>query len=693
MNNIDAQNSPQDPLEARMLEAVRAVVDQFPQPNPGDRNLRHLMLPDGSMEVRAVPWIDPTTGEAIADVPDWFGGLFPGTVASKKADLVANLPDSDQRPRLGRSRQFRNPLTGDIVVKEAPWLDERGIVMEDYVPGIEVSLGRKIAYNHNPDEEFDDPGDNDNLRFLSWISDIGRAITTAFRDLGRPQRMLTARAREELKDTGIIGVNLGGTIMMEQTPDGLVPTGTILDAFKEYCSERFPNIDLGSFSFPKTRPTAESPDAYGMDSSQMEIDFIGDMALAMTAIWNSLPSDRKKAFAGFVITLGTDTSVEAVTLLKMMLGPNCPFSVIAVGAMKPMGQESSEGPANFQKAIEHLNTLHKQGLATIALRVEGGLYEPSKTHKKSDQIAAAFQGAKLIDTEQFETVEKVADRFYSVPEYAYEQDYTGTVVMRGPTLVKDISSKISRDPMELEEEIAKSSAQAILVKAYPSFTTAMNAQNAILRGAKGRPVFYINPIQGGKIEHDYEVAKTLAKQGVHSLQLTEHAAEAKLNYALRVFSNDPQKIVDFMMKNDFIGEQPESFSPYSHETMEDVDVLKTRIYQYYGITPAMIDEFGSEEFLMSPIQALKRRGIERVTGSEILDPYDDEKYDFAKYQAYQALQHLGVSGLIDFILSDQELTRFIVETDSQLWASIQRGTVSTVNNVGTPVDMDFDVVD
>jgi len=527
------------PKSPSVLGLTEKEVDKLPNPKPGEKNIHHFLSFDGNLAVKSVPWIDAETGLKIEEEPIWTK-LLKNTTDVKKADFIANLPDPESSDQCA-VRNLRNPITGEIVPKIVPWIDQndRAIIFEEYIPGIEVSDGKKLFSQHNRTQEFDDPTDSDNLRFFNWPDIRFRAINTVFRDI---------EDRED-KYVGVIGINLGGTIMMEEKPQGLVPTGQIQQMFEDHVEEGQKNCMVRSFVFPQAKMTSESEANYGIDSSQIEIDVIADMAISMTCTWNNLSEKERRKFAGFVISIGTDTCVDTMSILKMMLGSECPFSVIAVGAMKPMLEAGSDGLTNFRSAFEDLLVLRERGLRVVGLRVEGGLYDPTETRKISDKLGSSFQGKKVIDSGLGEVAGSVnSDRFGKVREDDFKKSYDGTIAFRGVDEVEFVKSTVSKDPFGLEKAIKDSDAQAVLVETYPSFTQAMKDADAIMKGAEGRPIFYVNQVLGADVDQAYEVAKELSEKGIYPINMTAEAARAKINLAVRLFGKNNQKIINFMTK-------------------------------------------------------------------------------------------------------------------------------------------------
>ncbi len=579
LSMLDFEGGEGDP---QLAELVVAKLNELPSPEFHDRNGWHFMVGNQAV-LKAVPWLDPKTGELIAKPPLWTM-IFPRTDVVAKADYVQNLPSvkAESGEYVPGVRPLRNPATGEIVERKVPWVETEtlgqngSLILSEYKPGLEVSKGAKRRYKHNPQQEFDDPTDRSNLRFFNWLY-IDRSLVHALGPIHWEHERPFDSPEIGAGKRAVIGANLGGTIMMGHGPNGLETEGQIMWKFRDMrdqdpnFKEQFENYEVASFVFPRAKKDKDSDPTYGIDSSQIEIDFIADLAIVLTCAWNDITPEERRAFDGFIVTIGTDTSVEAFTLLKMMLGPNCPFSVIGAAGMDPIDDPGSDSPINFKSAFADLKALKKKGLATVAIRLEGGLYDPTKTKKVSDKKGGSFKGARYKDP-KFLT-EKGANGFRKISEAELNGKYNETVAFRGADQVKLISPNISVDPFMLEREVKESPAKAILVETYPSFTQASKDFQAILRGALGRPIFYINQIQGGVVGKKYQAAPDLEKYGVSSLNMTGHAARAKLNYAINFFGDDKKMIVDFMTANDFVGEQSPNFMAIRNAQKAQLDAV------------------------------------------------------------------------------------------------------------------------
>lgn len=669
-------------------DLIRYVIEHFEEPQGGEKNIMHFVFADGTVTARCVPWISKE-GKDLADAPEWVSAYQ--TALTKKADFLMRLDDPAEQEGgySAGARNFRNPVTGEIVRKMAPWYDDgNSLILEEFVPGLLVSDGRQISYKHNPEQQFDDPSDPNNFRFLCYAN-TRRAALNAFSKAKPPRDGQPYVPLEG--STSIVGANMGGTIMMAKGEGGgLEPSGEIGRVFDKHFQNTFPTCFVASFALPPMRNRKEDKASYGIDSSQMEIEFMADVAIAMTTTWNEYFPEERRAFGGFIVSLGSDTCAYDLSLLKMMLGPNCPFSVIGVVSIKPFGEEGSEGPNSFLKAIEELETLKNNRLTTVGLRAEGGLYEPTRSRKMKDSEAdESFVGKKIIDTNAFEKIADHKDRFYAVKDEDYEKPYIGTLVLRGESRVKTISSEVSKDPFELEEEISRSNADVILVEAYASLTQAMNMQRAILRGAKGRPVFYVNSVLGGAIDHLYGPARALAEEGLaFPIGLTSHAAKAKLEYAVRLFGKDKQKIIDFMTKNNFVGEQPDGFSPYSVHHEQEAERLKQRLYEVRGIDEDALRLFESDEADVHFAAAEIRSALSIAMSDQDTVVAENLKRQFAFYKLVCALE---LQQVIDLIMGNEDIRTALASDDEDGLVAriISAGTISEVELQGRPIELEL----
>jgi L-asparaginase/Glu-tRNA(Gln) amidotransferase subunit D len=689
---LNESHEDRDALDA--LNYLQIAVGKLPDPKPGDKNKRHFILQDGSVVLKSVPWLDRETGEQNREEPPWYP-FFSRTAVVSKADYLENLEDGDENSiccPIGYysrafvvSRRFQNPLTGEVVVKWLPWVDDEdnAIVLSEYISGLELSEGRQIVFDSNSDYVFEDPMDKDNLRFFNWDAMDARVISGVFGEIGWRKEKEAALADEYV---GVIGVNFGGTVMMEETAEGLVPAGMIQFRFKDHLQKDFPKCSTLSFALPKTKTTRGSECSHGVDSSQLEIDFIADTAIAMTCIWNELTPKERREFAGFVLSVGTDSSVETMAILKTMLGPDCPFSVVGFGSMLPMGEKESDALENFRAAYDDLITLRERGLKVVGMRMEGGLYDPLKTRKVSDTLGPSFQGYKYIDSTAQERAGTVnAERFLNVEDSDFESPFESTKAFRGIDEVKYMKSKVSSGPFRLEQEVADSEHQAILVAVYPSFTQAMNDLEYIKKGAKGRPVFYVNQVLGGSIDQAYAVAKELKKHGIHPVAMTEEAATAKINLAVRLFGNDHRKIVDFVTKNNYVGEQSEGFTVENDE--RDLKYLRNMLFELVVEDAEELERFGRGEV---EIGVLSSSVTTQVADLGMAAEAGIEPSAIERFKMYKNIQSTEPEALFHLVQIDyQGLGSRLQAVEPVLFKNLQNGIVSTVRPQGHPIDLTY----
>src|SRR3989344_2141790 len=139
----------------------------------------------------------------------------------------------------------------------------------------------------------------------------------------------------------VIGIGTGGTISM--SPKG--PNNSLV-----------PDLDFDSI-IKNTDPRLAdefkivSLDAFATDSSQLDIDDIGDMAVTMGYIWQNMPEHLKNRFAGYLVVHGTDTMPKSGAHLDMMLGPDVPFNFVHTGAQKSINEKINDAQRNVKESL------------------------------------------------------------------------------------------------------------------------------------------------------------------------------------------------------------------------------------------------------------------------------------------------------------------------------------------------------
>lgn len=461
-----------------------------------------------------------------------------------------------------------DPKTGDLY----PWwvptdIDgESGRIEFDpdlFDPSCEYEpRGRTFKIPTNREQSLEDPFDLENLRFID-PADVQKAYDELIIDAEKnPEKLLT------------VLVGTGGTISMtKQTGNVLKPslnTKQIMDTAGDSANK----FVASTFSFPKL-----------IDSSQMEIDYAADMAIAMSWLFKKLQSEHRELlarFTGFIVTHGTDTAVQSQTYLSFMLGANCPFNVFYVVAQKTVEDDESDVGQNMALALGFSESLPRggQGRGTHGIcagGVEGGLFNGPTSLKISDKDIKLLQdhnaGGPLCDFSGEKL--KWNNDFYRSMHY-YSKIATDRVegswvplILRGESVMRELRSREGNSAKTDKLVVQTVSERFIVVETFGSFTVNKKNLDAVVQEAraKGKLVFAVNPFPNGSTEHTYADAKNLAEQGVIPLRMLAHAAAAKLLWAHRVFGNDNAKIIKFMTENNFCNEQL-----YEDEILKEGDI-------------------------------------------------------------------------------------------------------------------------
>ncbi|USN59112.1 MAG: asparaginase [Candidatus Peribacteria bacterium] len=306
-----------------------------------------------------------------------------------------------------------------------------------------------------------------------------------------------------------------------------------------------------------------------IDSSQMEIDYIADVVIAMSWFYENLSNKAKTRFCGFFVTHGTDTLTQSSTYANVMLGANYPFSVGFVAAQKTVRDKFSDVGVNFTFGLNMLSELRRsrrQAVFATAGGTSGGAYIPAASIKVSDTDVNAFDSPgkeKLMDVSNF--VSKGIDNAFIETNESTKtvDDIFQPVILRGHVPISTMFAKIGLNPVVLYEHVKSIKDLAIILVTYGGFTFSPKQVDAIVRAARenNAVLFAANPFPTGSTEHLYAEALYLKEQGITPIHCLEHAAYAKVKWAQAVWGNDIHKIKMFLMGNNFMGEQPYIWEP------------------------------------------------------------------------------------------------------------------------------------
>ena len=166
----------------------------------------------------------------------------------------------------------------------------------------------------------------------------------------------------------IMLIHTGGTIGMDQTPDGFAPKAGVVEAALR---------DLAGAG------------AAPVSVDLRTLDPLLDSAEATPSDWNRIARtihEARDTHDGFVVTHGTDTLAYTAAALCMAL-PGLARPVIVTGAMLPLTVAGSDGRANLQDALRAAET------AGPGVRVQfaGRLMHGARVRKSHSRAFDAFE--------------------------------------------------------------------------------------------------------------------------------------------------------------------------------------------------------------------------------------------------------------------------------------------------------------
>lgn len=407
----------------------------------------------------------------------------------------------------------------------------------------------KIPENYNnPVERVEDPFDLNNLRFHEAID-----ITEQKKKINLTPKLVVefVNKMNNLPDsdkTFVIWVGTWWTISMSPTGpnDSLEPDlnfDSIMEKSDSRLKEDFEIIGL---------------DAYATDSSQLEIDDVGDMAIAMSYIWKEMNQKIKKRFAGFFIVHGTDTMPKSWTHLEMMLGQNMPFNVVHTGAQKTINVKINDAQSNVKQGLYTLKMLHKNNCAE-SLTVMGGV-----ALLTAGMTKVSDHNAKAMDTFMHKYAIDFSDLpdpdTFVLPSWLRAAPWTkrfNPIVYRWPNRVQELSAEMQQDPRALLAMIRFSAAKALFLVTYGANTYDINAMKTIWTEASKQNIlaYAVSPVNADPKLDVYAAAEEMIKAGVTPLYMTKEAARAKIMLAFAKFQKNIGDTAEFLTTN-FLGEIP-----------------------------------------------------------------------------------------------------------------------------------------
>lgn len=549
---------------------------------------------------------------------------------------------------------------------------------------------------HSPVEKVENPFDLENLRFREEVYDERRKKEIFV----TPELIQNFVARiNELPDEGkpfVIGIGTGGTPSMDTSgPGGGLSAKLGFEGLLDH-----PKIN----SKIKREFDVLGLDLFKTDSSQLEIDDVGDMAISMSYIWENMRPELRARFNGFVVVHGTDTMSQSGAHLATMLGKGMPFNVVHTGAQRPINHNQSDFPVNFQDAFDTIKILHNSGLAECATVMGRKALLTIGTNKVSGEKLEAMVSPRhnhLVDFSQNFDVNRyrvrAQDRYRKKQGgFAFEP-----VVYRGPKRVAVLPAEMSEDPTSIRALIRHSAAQAILLAPYQSGT--YDASNVKMIAEEVRRFDYnarAAETAGPGRQHDIPIfavqqadekidlakyaaaAEELKHAGVIALNMTTNAAIAKIMRALAICEAtgiEFKSAIDQLVQEDFIGEisyrgmqYMDKFSPIS--TFEVEEVMANKVGSAYTADLSFGGDNAQNQITAMTEKGFRCDNLNNVVAvpklfllantdfrRELLKAIDDFKREYAKHSPktattmYQELNTTFIPQVVA-ILNNQEST-------------------------------------
>lgn len=404
------------------------------------------------------------------------------------------------------------------------------------------------GYN-NPIEKVEKPFDLNSLRYREpvYVKEQNKRINlvpSAVEDFVKKMDELP----EQSDKLFVIGIGTGGTIsMVAKEPGGSLA----------------PELDFESI-MRKTDPRlneefeVQGLDAFATDSSQLEIDDVGDLAIAMCYIWENMKPNLKKRFGGFLVVHGTDTMPKSGNHLEMMLGSNMPFNVVHTGAQKTINKKINDAQDNIKHSLYMIQMLHGNNCAESITVMGGRALLTAGITKVSDHHAMAMATHMHRDVVDFDALPDPDT--HKLPNWLREKPGTrkfNPIIYRGPNRIGQLEAEMQEDPRAIVAAIRLAARKALLLVTYGANTYDYRAVAIIAEEAKKQkmPVFAVSPVNADPKLDVYAAGAELSKAGVTPLYMTREAARAKLMIAFARYGLDIASIEEFVGDN-YVGEIP-----------------------------------------------------------------------------------------------------------------------------------------
>lgn len=424
-----------------------------------------------------------------------------------------------------------------------------GFRPDRFDPGIPLfERGNLLLSNNSTNVWHQDPSDLRNLQFFQ-PKEIIRLLQ---------QLEALAESPDVPYVTAMIGT--GGTIAMYfDAIEGHLKPGLDVGRIVKFAgSDLDAQFGLGQLEFPTA-----------IDSSQMEIDYMADVAIAKYYIWLHASENLRRKLIGFQVCHGTDSMEFSSAFSTFMDGPDAPFSTNLVCSQHTTEDPFPDAGTNVMLSCHAQLTFFNEHCPTscvISGGHAGGAFPAHSTSKVTDEFVTGLTSLAHQPYLNFSNFAEAGVVSEFMKDYRRATNWR-PIIMRGYTPIEVMSPVMGDDPNELVRRVEDSSAQFILIQALGTFTLDKKDARAIIKPAlrkaaeKGMVVFSYNPFPEGSTAHKYEAADFLRKEGGYAVQIRPQALRAKIMLALCLFDPITQRkeFIDFICYNNYVGEQPPRF--------------------------------------------------------------------------------------------------------------------------------------
>lgn len=292
-------------------------------------------------------------------------------------------------------------------------------------------------------------------------------------------------------------------------------------------------------------------DAFCIDSSQMNYGHICDLMIIMSYLWKTV----ELPFAGFLVLHGTDTMTYSAAAVSIMMGQGLPFSVVYTGAQKPIQEPINDAISNLNNALYLLESLYDNNMAEVVVCMGDRAVLGTSSEKIDDSQVNAFDAPLHKHVARFNRL----DYPVQIAPWLKEKrniDFTPQIWDKGWSHTLLVKSHLGLMPDMVERQVGDPQIKAVLLYSYGGSTVYEPIIDTIMPVARERNlcVFVVSPVNTNPKMH-YESSHYMMEQGVVPLYMTLPAALAKIETALRLYPDHPEKIARFMIEN-YVGEVP-----------------------------------------------------------------------------------------------------------------------------------------